>query len=188
MIHNVMLGLAKDLNTFLKKRLNHPEDVVILSELMNLDGTVAVNTENCVICSLLNIEHDRTGLNANLGDDTVVQNRPLSLNLYLLFSAFYGPGNYLEALKAISFILIFFQGKQVFTPANTAHLDASVSRIVVDLVNVDLKDLSNFWTALGAKHLPSILFRVRMLALSADTILEEIPDIKTLDTNTSSNG
>jgi Pvc16 N-terminal domain len=186
MIHNVMLGLAKDLNFFLKKRLDLQEDVVILSELMNLDGTVAVNSENCVICSLLNIEQDRTGINASFADNQVVQNRPLSLNLYLLFSAFYAPENYLEALKAISFTLVFFQGKQVFTPANTPHLDVSISRIVVDLVNIDLKDLSNFWTALGAKHLPSILFRVRMLTLSADMILDETPDIKTLDTATGS--
>lgn len=183
MIHNVLLGLTKDLNVFLQHRMGTQENVVILSELMNLDGTVAVNTENCVVCSLLNIEQDRTGVNSSFGSDNVVQNRPLNLNLYIIFSAFYAPANYLEATKALSFILLFFQGKQTFTPANTPHLDANITRLVVDLVNIDLKDLSNFWTALGAKHLPSVFYKVRMLSLSADVILDEISDIRTLDTN-----
>ncbi len=183
MIHNVLLGLTKDLNIFLQRKMGSQENVVVLSELMNLDGTVAVTTENCIICSLLNIEQDRTGINANFGSDNVVQNRPLNLNLYILFSAFYAPANYLEALKALSFTLLFFQGKQTYTPANTPNLDANIHKLVVDLVNIDLKDLSNFWTVLGAKHLPSVFYRVRMLSLSADVILDEISDIRTLDTS-----
>lgn len=184
MIHNVLLGLAKELNVFLRNRLNLQEDVVVLSELMNLDGTVAVNTENRIICSLLSIEEERTNLNAPLNLGNTISNRPLNLNLYLLFSAFYAPSNYLEALKALSFTLLFFQGKQVFTPANTPNLDANINRLVIDLVNVDLKDLSNFWTALGAKHLPSAFYRVRMLSMTADVILAETDDIRSLDTGT----
>lgn len=157
------------------------DKMVVLGELMKLDGSPAVTTENVMICSLLNVEQERNNLNTPQGNSGVYKNPPFNLNLYVVFSAFYA--SYFEALKALSFTIGFFQGKLVFTPSNTPGLDSSIEKITLEIVNVDLKDLSNFWTALGAKHLPCIMFRIRMVSITSDIILEEIPEIRVLDTN-----
>lgn len=184
MIHNVLQALCKDLSQFLKSRLGVPEEegLVVLSELMKMDGSVAVTAENRMVCSLLSVEQERININAPRINNKTLTNPPFNLNLYVLFSAFWAAPLYVEALKALSYTIGFFQGKQVFTPANTPGLDPTIEKITIEIVNIDLKDMSNFWTALGAKHLPCMLFRIRMVSITSDIILEETPEIRTLDT------
>ena len=177
MIHHVLQVVTKDLNTFLKGRLGHTEDIVILSELLNQDGSIAITGENKIITTLLNIEQDRTYINTPTGKQALT-NPPINLNLLVLFSAYYTPTNYVEALKALSLAIGFFQGKQVFTPANTPGLGPGFSKITAELTNVDMKELSNFWTAVGAKHLPCVLYKLRMISISSGMILEEYTDIR----------
>lgn len=173
MIHSILQVLKNDLGVFLKKRLGEREEVVVLSQLMNnSDGGFAVLEENRLICTLLNIEQERVNLNAPLGHRTL-SNPPFNLNLYVLFSAYYVPARYVGALRTLSLTLGFFQGKQVFTPANTPGMPATVDKIIVEMVNVDMKDLSNFWTALGAKQMPSVLFKIKMVSITADMVMEE---------------
>lgn len=177
MIHTILQVIKNDLGAFLKKQLNEREEVVVLSELMNnADGSFAVLSENKMICTLLNVEQERVNLNAPLNQRALI-NPPFNLNLYILFSAYYVPSNYIGALKTLSLTIGFFQGKQVFTPANTPGMPASVEKVVMEMVNVDMKDLSNFWTALGAKQMPSVLFKVKMISITADMVMEEYTPI-----------
>lgn len=154
--------------------------MVLLSELMNLDGSIAITSDNKVVCTLLNIEQERVSLNATFNNKAQV-NAPIDLNLFVLFSFYYGASNYLEALKSLSLTVVYFQGKQVFTQANTPGLGPAVEKVTVEMVNVEMHELSNFWTAVGAKHLPCVLYKFRMLSLTAEAILEEISDIRSVD-------
>ncbi len=184
MIHTVLEVLTSELDQFLKPSMKvlPKENVVVLSALMNnADGAFAVETEGQVICSLFNIEQERSNLNAPNRSNAVV-NPPFNLNLYVLFAAYYKPNRYIEALKAISYTIAFFQGKQVFTAANTPSLPPNIEKVVVEMVNIEMKDISNFWTTLGAKHLPSIMIKVRMLSITSDLVMEETTPILGYDT------
>lgn len=181
MIHHVLQVVSKDLNMFLKSRRDElavNDDLVVLSELINQDGSVAVKTENRLICTLLNIEQERTNLNAPLNKQALI-NPPINLNLFVLFSAYYS--HYVEALKSLSLTIGFFQGKQVFTPANTAALGAGIDKITVEMINVEMNELSNFWTAIGSKHLPCVLYKFRMISITSDMILEEFTSISSIE-------
>ena len=182
MIYTVLDVIKQELDTFLLRRIDtRGKKIVVLSELMNnADGAFAVGEEDKIVCTLLNIEQERTNLNAPSGAKALV-NPPFNLNLYALFSAYYRPDNCKQALEALSLTLAFFQGKQVFTPANTPGLTPAIEKIIVEMVNVDLKDLSNFWTALGAKHLPCVLLKIRMVSITADIVLEEFTPITGID-------
>jgi hypothetical protein len=180
MIHHVLQVISKDLNLFLKNRLSLNEDIVILSELVNQDGSVAISAENRIICTLLNIEQERVNLNSPLSKKALI-NPPINLNLFVLFSAFYASANYVEALKSLSLAIGFFQGKQVFTSANTPAFVAGIDKITVEMVNVEMNELSNFWTAVGSKHLPCVLYKFRMVSLTADMILEEYAEVGAID-------
>ncbi len=176
MIDQVMSAITSDLNGFLMRRMGVQENVVELSALVNLDGSVAFRGQNKVLCSLVSVQQERTSYNMPLGKGDL-KNPPIQLSLFILFSAYYQPANYTEALKSLSSVIGFFQGKQVFTPQNTSKLDANVEKITVELFNFDIKELSNFWTAVGTKHLPSVLYKWRLLSITEDMILAETPQI-----------
>jgi hypothetical protein len=95
----------------------------------------------------------------------------------LIFVAYFNSSNYLEALKFISGVIGFFQGKSIFTPDNTPMLTGDASKIVAEVVNIDFKELSNLWGAIGGKYLPSVVYRFRSLPMSEDMINDEIPDV-----------
>ena len=181
MIHTALQVIKNDLNAFLKQQIESRESIVVLSGLMNnADGAFAVTTENRLICTLFNIEQERANLNAPTKGGSAM-NPPFNLNLYVLLSAFYSPDNYVDALRTISFTIGFFQGKPVFTNSNTPELPRSIPKMVIEIVNMDLKDISNFWATLGAKQLPSILIKVRMLSIASDSIQEEVRRITSID-------
>jgi hypothetical protein len=116
----------------------------------------------------------------------VLKNPPIQLNLYVLFAAYF-PGNYLEALKFISLVLGFFQGKQVFTAQNTPGLPDGVDKLVVEINNLDQHAQNQLWSAIGAKMMPSVSMKIRMIVITRDQILSEVPEITGTDTTTSPN-
>ncbi len=179
MIANVLETLAKEVNQFFKLKYDLNEDVVVLSHLVSQDGSTPINAENKMVCSLLSIEQDRMNLNA-APSARVVKNPPIHLNAYLLFAANFNANNYVESLRVLSGLMAFFQGKQVFTPQNTPGLQNSLDKLTIEISNVELRDLSNLWGAIGAKQLPSILYKLRMISIDQERLLEELPAIEGL--------
>ena len=60
MIHNLLPIVGAELNNYFKSRFDIEEDRLILSNLMNLDGSVAVEGNNKVVCSLINVQEETT--------------------------------------------------------------------------------------------------------------------------------
>jgi len=46
---------------------------------------------------------------------------------------------------------------------------------VVEFINSDLQQLTNLWGMLGAKYIPSVVYKLKMLTFSSNTIVEEVP-------------
>jgi hypothetical protein len=182
MIQNVIPVIVRELNSYLGLRFGFNEQKVIISNLVGQDGSIAFKDENKVVCSLINIEQERVNLNAHFMKNAKT-NPPVNLNLYLLFSAYFSSANYEEAFKFLTSVISFFQGKQVFTPSNTPLLDKNVDKITFEIVNLDLRELSNLWAALGAKYMPSVIYKLRMISIYEDMIIEEIPEITAVDTS-----
>lgn len=174
MIHEVVPVIAAELNDFLESQFDTGEDKVIISNLVNQDGSVAIQDENKVVVSIINIERDGNNQRsfAKLGS-----NPSVNINIYILFSAYFNSSNYLEALKFISGVIAFFQSKNVFTPSNTPMLNNDIHQIVAEMVNIDFKELSNLWGALGGKYLPSVVYRFRSINIDEDLLSDEIPDV-----------
>ncbi len=191
MIHKVLPVVTSELNDYFVRKFSLPAKPpsVLLSELVNLDGSVAVEGKNIVIATLINVEQERTNLNMPLSK-TGRMNPPINIILHVLFSAYFpstggsSTTSYTHAMAFLSAVIGFFQGKQVFTPQNTPGLElGTVEKVTMEIVNLDLRELSNFWTAVGSKHLPSVLYKMRMLSISEEMILDEIPQIGGADAN-----
>ncbi len=187
MIHNVLPVISAELNTYLKSRFDLNEDRLVLSNLINQDGSVAIEGANKVVCSLINLEEETT-MKANggmsfAGGGFVTGGPDINVNLTVMFSAFFQGKNYVEALKFLSGIVYFFQSKPVFNSSNTPGLSANTEKVCFDIITMPLRDLNSVFSMIGMKYLPSVLYRVRMLTFSSDNIEDEIPAITGLGLN-----
>jgi hypothetical protein len=184
MIHTVLEAIRNELDEFLKRR-RHSEpnkSHVMLSELVSIDGGVHEEALDKVIITLINVEQERVALNARAFDGNTRKNPPIGLNLVVLISANYKPEEYFGALQDLSSVIGFFQGKQLFTAQNTPGFPDRFFKMTVEMINLDMRELSNFWTAVGSKHLPSVIYKLRMISISADMILEETREIIGVET------
>ena len=186
MIYQALLCLAEDMNDYFKRKLHIKDEKFILSGIVNQDGTIAIDGENKMVITLVNIEKEAAA-SAAIGNGAarIIANTPqaLNINLYVLFSAYYKDGNYNEALRFLAYTIEFLQGKNVFTHSNTPSLDKGISKLSFELENVGPERLNNIWTTLGAKYMPSVLYKMRMLSIDASMIKEYRPPVTSSENN-----
>lgn len=185
MIHNVLPVIAGELNDYLKSRFNAVEDKVVLSNIIDQDGSMAVEGSNKVVITLINIAEETTlKANANqqlMGSSFVDFAPSISVNLTLMISAFFSSRNYVESLRFISGVIYFFQSRPLFTAQNTPGLSQNVEKIHFDMLSLSHQELMNLFSMMGAKYMPSVVYKMKMLTFSQDNIIEEIPSVKGLD-------
>ena len=173
MIDLAVKHIASQLNQFLKQVLPISEDIVVVSNLAGSDGSAGAQVNNKVVLFITAIERDTVPVRA--GDSgsgrMLAAGAPLFLNLYVMVAANFSDRNYPEALKFISAAIGFFQAHPVFDRISTPDLDPRIERLVLDIENLKPQEASNIWGMLGAKYVPSVLYRVRMVALDGAAIL-----------------
>lgn len=140
---------------------------------------ISTELENHMVLSLVNIEEERALRNGKVFASTgptegVYRNRPVHLNLFLLFSANYR--NYGTALKRLAQVLAFFQGKQKFTLANSPgalppQAGLTEFSLAMDLLSPTFEEVNHLWGFLGARQMPFALYRARLVAVSDDRVL-----------------
>lgn len=192
MIHHAMEFLTDEINSYLNTKNSVNEDKVVLTNVATQEGNWAIPNGKLGL-SLINIEEERIfkaqqAAYVNSQGETEQYNPEIKLNLYMLVTANYTSGEinpdnteYLEGLKQLSYVISFFQQKNVFTTSNSPSLDASIGKLVVELFSYSFEQLYNFWTVIGAKYLPSILYRVRLIKVQEARILGKQPVLSGLD-------
>ena len=178
MIDSAISHIASQLNQFLRRSLELSEDVVVVSNIHEQDGTVAPNIDNKLVLFLTNIEKDTTPraqprAQAVSAGRTTLTTPPLHLNLYLMVAGYFSGNNYQESLKFLSNTVRFFQSVPVLDHGNTPDMDPGIDRLVLDIENLDIQQLSNLWGVLSGKYLPSVLYKVRMVTVDAGAVTAE---------------
>ena len=178
MIYEALSCLTEEINQYFRIRLKVSEDKVVLSAIVNQDGTIAIQGENKILVTLVNIEKESIGKsNSGIPGSSMLINKSsaLTINLYVLFSAYFSNGNYPEALRFISFIIAYFQQNSVFTRLNTPRLDVDIEKLVFEMASISPEQLNNIWGSLGAKYMPSVVYKVRMLTFDNNIVREYRP-------------
>ncbi len=176
MINEALTCLAEDINEFFRNRLRENEDRVILSAIVNQDGTVAIEGENKIVLTLVNIEEEPISKNTSISNRSAANNTPpVKINIYILFSAYFA--KYDVALHFLDNIISYLQGKNIFNSANTPRLDSSIDKFSVEMVSMGTEKLNNLWATLGAKYMPSVLYKIRMLSFHSSHVKELRPPI-----------
>ena len=182
MIYAAISHITGQLNQHLKQAFDLNEDIVVVANITEQDGTITVNTNNKIVASLVNVEREMTPgcrpLAAPASDLPAAQSHPpIHTNLYLLFAGNFNGKNYGEALKFLSATISFFQRNPLFTSQNSPDLDHRIARIALEIENLNFKDLSSLWTVLSGKYLPSVLYKIRMITFDAREIVGRAPKI-----------
>jgi hypothetical protein len=127
-----------------------------------------VVTMDTLRLTLFQIDEERT-LREPLPERTIVGGRevvlppPLKLNLVLLFAGRFQ--QYDQALRTLSHLMAFMQARPLHTPAESPGLPAGIERLALELVSYTPEQLNQMWACIGAKHLPSVVYRLRLVML-----------------------
>ena len=183
MIDSAIALITNQLNQYLRRSFDLNEDIVAVSNILEQDGTVPPHVDNKLVVFLVNIERDEFSLRRPPNGSAVGANRsvvsyaPVYLNFYLMFAGSFGGTNYMESLKFISNTISFYQRRPVFDHENAPDLDTRIEKLVMDIQNLTITDLGNLWGILGGKYLPSVLYKVRMVAFDSGDVMTQVPTI-----------
>jgi hypothetical protein len=156
------------LNEFLNNSFSLNKKAVVLSNIANPDGSLAITEKNLIIMSIVNIEQETSIKNRSSAEPgragILKANPPIFLNFHILFSSFFlGPENYKNGLVFLDNIVRFFQSNAVFTRQNMPGLDKDIERLSFELINLTFDEKGHLWSSLGAKYMPSLVYKVRVL-------------------------
>lgn len=178
MIHTSLSFLTRQINENLKLRTDDPNTERIFLTSVATENAGIVIPDSSLGLSLINIEEERhykEQKNTLLNENGVAEqmNPEIKLNLFILISANFQDtrnadptDDYVEGLKQLSYVISYFQSKNVFTPDNSpamSEIDPELQKLVVELYSYSFEQLYNFWSVVGTKYLPSVLYRVRLI-------------------------
>ena len=187
MIYDVIQTITDGLNIFFKTRLRTIEDKAVISGIVNQDGSVAQLEENKVLITLASIDKEPT----NVGPKKDGKPR-VHINFYLLFSCYFSNANYSEALKFLDFTMNFLNDNSSMDITEGGGVKSTSSsgglKVQIEIESLSLDQTSNLWSAIGAKLMPSALYKVRMIPLDSNSLTEFRPSAAVLSSNTRETG
>jgi hypothetical protein len=168
-------AIVAQLNQALRTGFAIRDDVAVLGNVLEQDGSVGAQLDNRIVVSLVNIERETLAQRAPRHGAhplarSVLTEEPVHLVLSVMFAANFSGSNYGEGLKMISAVVGFFQSRPVLDPHNTPGLDRRIDRLALDIANLSVAELSNLWSILSGKYLPSVLYRVRLVSVDRDQV------------------
>ncbi len=196
MLHTSLSFLTNELNEFLKLRTGTSDERVFLTSVATESSGLKIPDKSLGL-SLMNIEEERVFKDqktsyVNKHGIAEHLNPEIKLNLYILISANFqdndssNTDDYVEGLKQLSYAISFFQSKNVFTLDNSPGMmeyDADMIKLVVELYSYSFEQLYNFWTVVGAKYLPSVLYKVRLITFQERAVLDASLPIEKIGIN-----
>lgn len=175
MIFEVLQIIVEEVNSYFE---GNPVSLENIATIMDSDGGDNQNNTTDIVLSLLNMQEEATMKNIPNhfvnGTEVEYRNSIINLNLFILFSA--TNSIYSEALKGVSRVIEFFQGKHVFTQSNSNFtregdmLNIEDFRFNVHLYTPTFEELNFIWGTLGGKQYPSVLYKVTLIELERDLL------------------
>jgi len=178
MIFEIFHLLSEQVNRyFQEKGLDDSE--VILDNIALVDGPTDISEDmrDKVVMTLVNFQEEATLKNfpnhIQNSQQITYRNSIVNIHLFVLFTA--NRSSYHKSLKDLSVVLEFFQGKKLFTQSNTVfdREIASMSelgdfRFTMELFSPTFEELNFLWGTLGGRQLPSALYKICIIPISAN--------------------
>lgn len=176
MIYEILQIISEELNDYLD------ENAVALANIADADveGNSPGNFPDIAL-SLINLQEEfalKNIRNDYVNNSSVTYKNPkVYLNLFILFSV--NKSTYTESLKSLTKLIAFFQGKKVFTQANSNYQNVDgienikSFKFITELYTPTFEELNFIWGTLGGKQKPSVLYKITLLEIERDVIAKE---------------
>jgi hypothetical protein len=153
----------------------------VLSNVVNSDGNPPKNLDDKIVLFLINVEEETTLKNnfhrsPNSEGKFDDKNPTAHYNLDVLFCANFTGEKYSDGLAYLSAVIRYFQRNRVIRPIAPEH-PLHNSKLLFEMVKLDYSQMSHLWSAVGSKLMPSLLYRVRLLAFRDTLDGAAIPSI-----------
>lgn len=179
MIYESLAILRAELENFIRHNstIVSTEDEVVLGNIALTEGAGAAAITNKLVLTLIKVEEDPSLKNGPTrifdGTKYIKENRPVHSYAYILVTAHY-PDTYTNALKRLTAAIKFFQGKSIFTHANSPLTELEdvegidEFKITMELVSPSFEQLNHIWGMMGGKSHPAVLYKARLLTIKRD--------------------
>ncbi len=191
MIDKVLKYLESDISQYLllqgiEEDEGNQKELVKLSNIVDQKGmlitstTVARSIQQKIFLTLLNVSPDDS--KGGLGGATHNSDIPTNVVLYVLLAVYVKPDTegvdtspYELSLNILSKIIEYFQLNKVLNIPGLP-LEAG-NQVHTKLVKMSFDELSNIWSTMGAKYLPSVVYRLRSVSIKGHKVIEDAPPI-----------
>lgn len=183
MIDKTLIYIRDQLNQHFKNSFAVSDDKVILTNLVESDGSSSIEIENKMVFFFLGLDEEASLKNTGASRGGMGNGHfagkvpPLFLNLHIFFCANFKGNNYLEGLYYLSSLVQFFQQNKVMIPSASQEISKKTGRLSFELCKLSYDQMSHIWSSIGAKLLPSVLYRVGILVYDEAPIGKIIPGI-----------
>lgn len=166
MLHLAIQHVADALATYVQLQTGVP-DAVVASPLVEHGAQGGLAAPGKLVVTLVRIEEDRLSRSVEYherieGDRVRRVEPPTRLTAFLLVAATHD--DYDEALKAVGHAVAFFQNVRSVDYAEIEGVE-DAGRLVLEMDSPSFEQLNHLWGTVGAKYLPSVLYRMRLLSV-----------------------
>jgi hypothetical protein len=184
MLNDSLIAVKRKLQQNLQNRYSLDDDIVVLNQLVEQDGSGQQQNKNKIVITLLNLSQETTKqyINSNKKqlDSTFIKTNPaLTFNLYVLFTACFD--DYEETLKFLNSTIAFFQANQSVSLSSSQAGTEQFNTLRFEIENASHHEMHNLWSAMGAKYRPSILYKVRYVTIQSDELQKIVPQVDGTD-------
>lgn len=175
MLDQALKCLCDRLEAVLQAGRSRPDPWVVLSNLIDPDGSPPAGLDDRMVVSLVSLQASPGGpspFTARQSDGPwQALAPPLYLDAYVVVVANFSKADYLSGLATMSRAISFFQESPVFTHLDTPQLPDDVEKLAVEFVSLDFSAAAALLPA-GLRAMPFALYRLRQLAFESREILE----------------
>lgn len=183
MINDILLSVRNRIESALQAAQARDEEWIRLTNLTGLDGAVQPEISGRIVMSLAALQHDTSlgafpPARAGNGEIYAIASPPQFIDAYVLFASCFVETGYAAGLAALSRIIEYLQEYPVFDVARSPEIGAQMGNLAIELVGLDLGQVSHLATYTGLKGQPFVLYRLRRLPFAGAAISGVAPAVQ----------
>ena len=183
MINDVLLSVRNRIESALQAAQARDEEWIRLTNLTGLDGAVQPDLAGRIVMSLAALQHDTSlssyqPVRASGADSYAVSSAPQFIDAYVLFTSCFVEASYVAGLAILSRVIEYLQEYPVFDAASSPEIGSRMGNLAIELVSLDLGQVSHLATYMGLKGQPFVLYRLRRLPFAGAAITSVAPAVR----------
>ncbi len=183
MINDVLLSVRNRIESALQATQARDEEWIRLTNLTGLDGAVQPDLAGRIVMSLAALQHDTSlgsyqPVRASGGDNYAISSAPQFIDAYVLFTSCFVEASYVAGLAILSRVIEYLQEYPVFDAASSPEIGRRMGNLAIELVSLDLGQVSHLATYTGLKGQPFVLYRLRRLPFAGAAITSVAPAVQ----------